>query len=302
MFILFILPYCFFVSALPQDEFIFEVPNEIHPVVPDIAKISSEDLKILQNSDQDPEVRPGLFEGDIAMSNEYYNHWRIGLRWDVFPEKIWEKRTVPYVISPLYKPSDYVTIYKALTYLNYMTCVKFIPWNGEAKDFVVIWPIKYPQGCWSYVGKTGGVQILSLQPPDEKGPNCLGTEGKAVHELMHALGIFHEQSRADRDKFVKVNFNNIISRFKGNFAKHSATNTTYNYEYDYDSIMHYGSHYFSKSKRKPTLEPLRSGVKLTGQRKAMTKTDCLKVNELYGCLQKPSLARRYHHLCQTLGI
>lgn len=35
-----------------------------------IAKISSEDLKILQNSDQDPEVRPGLFEGDIAMSNE----------------------------------------------------------------------------------------------------------------------------------------------------------------------------------------------------------------------------------------
>lgn len=36
MFILFILPYCFFVSALPQDEFIFEVPNEIHPVVPDI--------------------------------------------------------------------------------------------------------------------------------------------------------------------------------------------------------------------------------------------------------------------------
>ena len=64
--------------------------------------------------------------------------------------------------------------------------------------------------CWSFVGKYGGVQLLSLQPPDENGPNCLGTEGKAIHELMHALGIFHEQSRADRDEFVKVHLDNVI--------------------------------------------------------------------------------------------
>lgn len=31
-----------------------------------------------------------------------------------------------------------------------------------------------------------------------------------MHEIMHALGIFHEQSRADRDRFVKVNWENII--------------------------------------------------------------------------------------------
>lgn len=27
-----------------------------------------------------------------------------------------------------------------------MTCVKFVPWNGKAKDFLLIWPIKYPKG------------------------------------------------------------------------------------------------------------------------------------------------------------
>ena len=66
--------------------------------------------------------------------------------------------------------------------------------------------------------------------------------------------------------------------------------------------MHYGPNYFSIRKDKPTIEPIVPGVKLTGQRKAMTKTDCLKVNELYGCLTKPKLARRYNLICQTLGI
>ena len=65
--------------------------------------------------------------------------------------------------------------------------------------------------------------------------------------------------------------------------------------------MHYGRHYFSMN-NKPTLEPLLPGAKLMGQRKALTKTDCLKVNELYGCLSKPALARRYNSICQTLGI
>ena len=64
--------------------------------------------------------------------------------------------------------------------------------------------------CWSYVGKFGGPQILSLRPPDAEGPNCLGGEGRSIHELLHALGIFHEQSRADRDEFVDIHPENII--------------------------------------------------------------------------------------------
>lgn len=91
-----------------------------------------------------------------------------------------------------------------------MTCINFIPWDGKTKDFLLIWPMKYPRGCWSFVGRIGGPQLLSLQPPDRNGANCLGTEGRSMHEIMHALGIFHEQSRADRDYFVKVNWKNII--------------------------------------------------------------------------------------------
>ncbi len=61
---------------------------------------------------------------------------------------------------------------------------------------------------------------------------------------MHALGIFHEQSRADRDAFVRVHWDNIIEGLENNFEKQSLINTTYGFEYDYDSIMHYGQYYF----------------------------------------------------------
>ncbi|XP_044270605.1 hatching enzyme 1.2-like isoform X1 [Tribolium madens] len=277
----------------------------IHSITPNGKKCHSakvdRDMAFMME-DPDPEVTPGLFQGDMAMTNEIYNYWRVGIRWDVFPEKLWVNGTVPYVISPIYEPSDQVTILKAIHILNFMTCIRFVPWDGKAKDYLLIWPIKYPKGCWSFVGRFGGAQIVSLQPPDATSPNCLGTEGRAVHELMHALGVFHEQSRWDRDKFVKIHMDNIIPQYKTNFDKQSLENTTYSFEYDYDSIMHYGKYFFSKGKNKPTITAKQPGIKRLGQRKALSKGDCLKLNDLYGCFDNPRLRRKYYTLCQFMGI
>lgn len=51
--------------------------------------------------------------------------------------------------------------------------------------------------CFSSVGDQQNGQILSL------GDGC---DHKAVieHELLHALGFYHEQSRQDRDDYVKI--------------------------------------------------------------------------------------------------
>ena len=48
----------------------------------------------------------------------------------------------------------------------------------------------------------GGPQRLSLAD------GCF-RHGTIMHEFLHALGFYHEHTRADRDKFVFVNFDNI---------------------------------------------------------------------------------------------
>lgn len=88
--------------------------------------------------------------------------------------------------------------------------------------------------------------------------------------------------------------------YKSNFEKQSLENTTYSFEYDYDSIMHYGKYFFTNKKGKPTITPKQPGVKTIGQRKGMSKGDCLKLNDLYGCLKNKK--RKYYNICNFLGI
>lgn len=56
--------------------------------------------------------------------------------------------------------------------------------------------------CNSNVGRTGGPQTVSLDT------GCVHL-AIVIHELMHAAGFFHEQSRTDRDDYVIVNWDNI---------------------------------------------------------------------------------------------
>ena len=87
----------------------------------------------------------------------------------------------------------------------------------------------------SYIGMTGGAQILNLADWADK--------FTAVHEIAHALGIIHEQSRPDRDTYVTINTANIQTGMEGNF---SIVNGALNQgPYDFDSVMHYYSTAFS---------------------------------------------------------
>lgn len=56
--------------------------------------------------------------------------------------------------------------------------------------------------CYSGVGMMGGEQTVNI------GKYC-GTVGIVMHELMHALGFWHEQSRTDRDTYVTIHTDNI---------------------------------------------------------------------------------------------
>ena len=58
------------------------------------------------------------------------------------------------------------------------------------------------RSCFSAIGRQGGKQRISV------GEGC-EYKGTVMHEMMHALGFFHEQSRTDRDDYVMVLWWNV---------------------------------------------------------------------------------------------
>jgi len=66
-----------------------------------------------------------------------------------------------------------------------------------------------------------------------------------THELGHALGFWHEQSRPNRDNFVRINWGRIADESAHNFEVHSDAHQYPRGGYDFDSIMHYDQCAFS---------------------------------------------------------
>ena len=145
--------------------------------------------------------------------------------------------------------------------------------------------------CSSFVGMQGGSQDLKLGRPD-----CVHS-GIAQHEFLHALGFWHEQSRPDRDSFVSINFNNIMPGQEHNFMKQTSINSLGS-AYDYGSIMHYGSTFFS-SNGQPTIVPLQPGV-IIGQRDDPSTSDIIQLRLLYQCQSGPRSLGEYNaNLCTS---
>ncbi|CAL4104292.1 unnamed protein product, partial [Meganyctiphanes norvegica] len=151
------------------------------------------------------------------------------------------------------------------------TCIKFKPRYIEP-NFLHIFK---GTGCYSHVGRQGGEQRLSL------GKRC-AFYGIAMHELMHSLGFWHEQSRDDREDYIRVYWKNIRKGMESNFDKKSEMVTSQlGQPYDYDSLTHYRENSFAKIPKIKTIDPMKR-VKI-GQRTHLSQHDIESINLLYKC-------------------
>ncbi|XP_042162873.1 hatching enzyme 1.2-like [Oncorhynchus tshawytscha] len=177
---------------------------------------------------------------------------------------------IAYRLSLDYSDLDQRIIKSGMENMERGTCVRFVPWTHQ-RDYLDIQP---KSGCWSFLGMTEGPQPISLQSP-----GCMWS-GIVSHELMHALGFVHEQSRSDRDRHVSIIWENIRKGQKHNFKKYQTNNL--NTVYDYGSIMHYGRYAFSED-GSPTIIPKPDPNTPIGQRDGPSVLDIQKINLLYEC-------------------
>uniref|UniRef100_A0A7M5V4V5 Metalloendopeptidase n=1 Tax=Clytia hemisphaerica TaxID=252671 RepID=A0A7M5V4V5_9CNID len=188
---------------------------------------------------------------------------------------LWIDRVVPYVIDPALKDGT-DTIVDAMNEIQSASCIQFVPYTGQSN-----W-IKFvsSSGCWSSVGRkfwVSGYQELSL------GSGCL-FKGIIIHELLHSLGFYHEQSRYDRDENVEIFWENIPETNQHNFDRQKELRVSgLGTQYDAQSIMHYGKFAFAKDPSKPTIVKLSNPETSIGQRDHLSDTDKEQLNLLYSC-------------------
>lgn len=218
-----------------------------------------------------------MFEGDIVLgpvadvqADEGGNPvlFSIGITGQQFR---WPGGRIPFEIDPALPNQQRVT--DAIAHWQANTGIRFAARAGEA-DFVRFVP---GGGCSSQVGRRGGRQNITL------GTNC--TTGNTIHEIGHTVGLWHEQSREDRNTFINVIFANIDPAMQHNFTQQISDGDDLG-GYDFGSIMHYPATAFSINGQATIVprQPLPGGVTM-GQRSGLSAGDINGVRLMYPGLQ-----------------
>ncbi|XP_008640045.1 PREDICTED: meprin A subunit alpha [Corvus brachyrhynchos] len=207
-----------------------------------------------------------LFQGDILLPKNQRNALRNETyRWK-FP--------IPYILGDDLDLNAKGVILQAFEMFRLKSCVDFKPYEGE-RTYIFF---SKQDGCWSMVGDLQTGQNLSI------GSGC---DYRAIveHEILHALGFYHEQSRMDRDDYVNIWWDEIIAGKEHNFVKYNDSYITdLNTPYDYESLMHYEPLSFNKNESVPTITAkIPAFDDIIGQRLDLSAIDLERLNRMYNC-------------------
>lgn len=227
-----------------------------------------------------------LIEGDMIVPENFLRKTIPSGGWEA---DFWPNGIVPFIFDVNVTMANQNLMLSAMAEWENVATVDFIQRTNE-DDYVDIRDSandEEPTNS-SQVGRVGGRQVINIV--------SWGTTFIMAHELAHALGMIHEQSRPDRDDYVRINEVNIEAGKEDNFEKRSSADVypkqAYGLRddrtYDFDSVMHYSQFDFTNCNPAVAgcetiivLPPNNAWQSLIGQRDHLSDLDQLTMSFLY---------------------
>ena len=182
---------------------------------------------------------------------------------------------VPYVIGA--GSGDLANLNTAITqFNNTFAIIKFVARTAQT-DYVNFYfdPNDNSAQGEATAGHVGGEQQV-LGAGGSFNPCSVAT---ILHEMGHVVGLWHEQSRSDRNTYISINYGNVIKGSYYNFEQ-VHDNAQQNTLYDYASIMSYGAFTFSRNGG-PVMESIPAGISLSNAN-GYSAGDIDGIRRLYG--------------------
>ena len=217
----------------------------------------------------------------------------------------WPKGIIPYKMDESLGDARYY-ILEAIRDWNEKSNIKLVDFDKNQSllerqlgDLNTMWKLYFVKAkgsaSSSYVGLRK--QAYSASTPYSQ-PIWIGNVSSArtpKHEIGHAIGLFHEQSRSDRDDYIYFDASNIQPGKEHNF--HKRTEGQPIGDYDYLSIMHYSPYIFSNDggplfSAKNYISD--SDFSRIGRSEEITDGDVEAVNSIY-----PSAALSYRRIFEA---